>query len=269
MTGQANVGIKVQDNKLTDAWTFSDFEIHHNYIHDTRYHGMYLGHNWPATSTECGGGHCPYVANFSIHDNLLEDLGASGFTYKGAKTGSRDYIYNNIVRRTGIVSTDYKRARNGIGISWFYGDAYADVYNNRVEETIGPGFKISEANHLVHDNIIVGCGTGGFNPPSSLPHADWDYERWAHGIYIQKYNSPTTGTVQVYDNEIVKSGGYGISDHGGKKPNAILQKNTIKQSRVGPVENEGGNLFEFSADTGKWHIKKSKPSASTKKYSIK
>ena len=95
------IGIIVQDEGLTSAWIFYDFEIHHNYIHNSKYSGMYLGHNKPATNND------PYISTFSVHDNLLEDLGAYGMCAKGVHSSSNNIsIYNNSIDNTGLVTVD-------------------------------------------------------------------------------------------------------------------------------------------------------------------
>jgi len=234
-TGQASVGLKVGgDTGLTSAWTYDTFEIHHNYFHDTRYHAMYLGHDRPhytGTGQNCADG-CPYVANFSIHDNIMENLGASGFIYKGVKDGSYDYIYNNIIQNTGIIPAEISNA--GISVSYFYGTAYAEIYYNWVEKTYGPGMNIREANHLIHDNTVVGCGTS-------------EDTRWAQGIYVQKWDSipdRPSRTIQIYQNTIVEAERYGISDNSGNNPSAFHYRNIIAESGLGEVEEDGSNLTE-------------------------
>jgi len=113
----AGVGILVQDNTMDSTYIWDTIEIHHNYIHDTRYAGMYLGQNYPPIQDN------PYIANFSIHDNLLEDLGAYGMTLKGVhSTSGVCSIYNNVIKRTGLVYTaTVGEKRNGIKTHYYYG----------------------------------------------------------------------------------------------------------------------------------------------------
>ena len=93
-SGQEN-GIQVQDGTLDDSYIFDNIEIAYNYIHDTYYHGMYLGHNQPSI-----GDGDPYISNFNVHHNLLEDLGAEGGELKGVAAGTTVQLHHNIVRRT-------------------------------------------------------------------------------------------------------------------------------------------------------------------------
>jgi len=192
-------GIQVQDAALSDSHTFDTFEIHHNYIHDIGYAGMYLGHNSPRDSD---GDDNPYTDNFLIHDNLIEDSGYYAMTLKGSPDGSDgSAIYNNTIKRTGIIySGSDHYITLGIGLAYFYDTAYAKVYNNWVEETKGPGLYIREANHLIYNNVIVGCGTS-------------DHATWGHGIVateVDYMDNRDDNTIVVYNNTIVEPTGYGI-----------------------------------------------------------
>lgn len=249
-------GITVNDSNLTSAWTYDTFEIHHNYIHNVSYAGMYLGHNKPGADDN------PYLANFSIHDNILEDLGSYGFTYKGIRAGSVDnFIFNNTVRSsnraagssTGLVMDesqctgdnapyfgcsgagegDVSAFKMGFGVSWLYGTAAVDIHDNWVEKTKGPGIKVVQSHVDVHANFLLGCGIQSSS-------------RWGHGIYLQEWNSAETGspTIQLYDNIIVEPVGYGISDNGGNTPTALLQRNIIVEAGLGEFENSGGSVTE-------------------------
>ena len=217
----AGNGIQVQDGNLTSAWTFNNFEIHHNYIHDTRYAGMYLGHNNP------GGENKPYVGTFSVHNNLLEDMGAYGITFKGVKAAN-NYIYNNTIRTTGIVRTDLSDDfKHGIGIQMFASGYTCEVYNNRIENTVGSALKMGGDGHLIHDNIILGCGSG-------------NDARFGHGIRMYQYAE----NVEVYDNTILQAYRYGIYNSGGT---SVRRSISHKRNRIGDCgsgEAGGTNLTE-------------------------
>lgn len=223
-TSSTGGGIQINDAELSEAWTFTDIEIHHNYIHDTRYAGMYLGHNNPP------GLHNPYIAGFSVHDNILEDLGAYGITLKGIN-GPNNYIYNNIIQgslggqSTGFVTLKTDDFKHGIATHFTYGSNYVEIYNNRIDKTVGPGMYVESTNHLVHDNIICGCGSGNHNT-------------WGNGI-------TTTGSIniEIYDNIIIQPKRYGI--YGGwTVTNASHKRNLIGDPGIG--EAGGSNLVEGS-----------------------
>ena len=62
---------------FSTSWIFDTFEIHHKYIHDVNYAGMYLGQNEPWNLDN------PYIANFLVHDNIIDNSGCYGITLKG------------------------------------------------------------------------------------------------------------------------------------------------------------------------------------------
>ena len=228
----SGIGIQVQDGNLTDAWTFNNFEIHHNYIHDTICSAMYLGHNDPWSEDN------PYVSNFSVHDNLMEDLGAYGITLKGVHADSGVCsIYNNTIRgssggqSTGLVYTGSDSSKQGIGFSRFAGVTYANIYNNWIEKTVGPGIKMGDQKHNVYNNIIVGCGTGN----------DTDY---GHGIVTNW----STNDGHIYDNIIIQPKRYGIYALGTTQ-GVTLSKNLIGDAGIGEWhEKKSGDVTESAGD---------------------
>ena len=189
-TSRLGIGIYVADDTLTSAWTFNTFEIHHNYIHDMRYSGIHAGQNDP------GKYNIPYVGTFSIHDNLLENIGSYGITYKGVNEPN-NYIYNNVIIKTGLIPGDLPvRALHGIGVQYTRTGIYIDIYNNWIEKTVGPGLKIDGNNHLIHNNTICGCGSS-------------NDESWGNGIVVHPL-SGITSDVELYDNIIIQPYRYGI-----------------------------------------------------------
>ena len=230
-TSISGIGVQIQDINLTPAWTFSDFEIYNNYIHDTRYSGMYLGHN------ESDNG--PYVGGFSIHDNLLEDLGSYGMTYKGVNEPN-NYIFNNIIKQTGIVRTELTgSSKSGIGIQMFQPGCIAEVYNNWIEKTVGPGIKVGGGNgNKIYDNKILGCGTG-------------NEEDWGHGIELHRLESVNN---EVYDNIIIQPTRYGICARYNSQNN-YCDRNLIGDAGLGEsYVFDGGELIEGTgADANIYH----------------
>jgi len=225
-------GIAVIYGGNPNTYIYDTFEIHHNYIHHTGYAGMYLGQNLPWSGDK------PYIKDFSVHDNLLEDMGAYGITMKGVRSDSGVCsIYNNVVKRTGLVYASDGSAWHGIGVQYFEGATYANIYNNWIEKTKGPGLKIGDQNHNVYDNIIVGCGTG-------------DAVGWGHGIitYQSTYGS------HIYDNIIIQPTRYGVYAWGTTQ-SVTLSRNLIGDAGVGEwYEMESGDAAESTgADANIYH----------------
>ena len=226
-------GIFVQDGSLTSSYTFDNFEIAYNYIHDTYYHGMYLGQNKPAANND------PYISNFNVHHNLLEDLGAEGGELKGVAAGTTVEFHHNIVRRTRqqciyncdsvldcvgfedpyscctgelTGSCDYPE-RGWFQIGWIFADlsanAYAVVYNNWIEETAGSCFEFRNASHVVYNNVLLGCGTGTCVGDKCVEKE----AGWFHAIILK--NNAISGATEclattIYNNTIVAPLEYAI-----------------------------------------------------------
>jgi hypothetical protein len=234
--GQSGIGIQVQDATLTSLDTISNYEIHNNYIHNTKYSGMYLGHNKPWESDE------PFISGFSIHDNILEDLGSYGITYKGVN-GPNNFIYNNTVRQTGIVNIENAGSgQHGIGVQYHTGNYYTEIFNNTIEETAGPGIKIN-AKSLTYNNVIFGCGTGRDTG-------------WGHGI-VTMWDA---NGAEIYDNIIIQAKGYGIY---GKNGNLnIIKRNYIgdcgdgEWSGSGVVEATGSDANIYKSDVADFNFPK-------------
>ncbi|MCK4628848.1 MAG: right-handed parallel beta-helix repeat-containing protein, partial [Sedimentisphaerales bacterium] len=141
----------------------------------------------------------PYIANLSVHDNILEDLGAYGMCMKGVHSNSGTCsIYNNTIKNTGLVWVSDGNKKQGISVGPFWGSVYTNIYNNTITNTVGPGIRITGAEfrtnaHNIYGNKILGCGTG-------------NDAKYGNGIVLIFH---TTG-VDIYDNIIIQPTRYGI-----------------------------------------------------------
>lgn len=225
-------GISVIFGTNSNLQIYDTFEIHHNYIHNVGYAGMYLGQNNPWIEDK------PWIKDFSVHDNILEDLGAYGITLKGVHSTSGLFsIYNNTIRgssrgqSTGLVSERTDEFKFGIGFSRFAGTACANIYNNWIEKTVGAGIAVGDQKHNVYNNIIVGCGTGN------------DVE-FGHGIITHW----STYDTHIYDNIIIQPKRYGIYARG-TTVSVTLSRNLIGDAGVGEwYEKESGDVTESAGD---------------------
>lgn len=232
-------GIFVQDGTLSSAWTYDTFDIHHNYIHDTRYAGMYLGQNDPGYYDN------PYSARFSVHDNILKDLGTYGMVIKGLNGGPNS-IYNNFVDTTDLVynptveSWGDKSAtwKSGIRLRTYTHNYGVDVYNNTVFNAVGPGILAGAGSHNIYNNIICNAGTN-----NAL--------EWGHGIVLFL---GTEGT-KVYDNIIIQPTRYGIYNQNSKPAGVTLSRNLIGDAGLGEwAERTSGDTIESTgADANIYH----------------
>jgi len=224
-------GIFIADGSLSSSWIWDTVEIHHNYIHNARYAGMYLGQNKPDKNDD------PYLANVSVHDNILENLGSYGITLKGVSASSGPCsIYNNKVTTTGLVY-EKPSGQQGIGVIDYYGSAYANIYNNRIEASKGAGLKIGDGPHNVYNNILVNCGTGN----------DSSY---GHGIVVYAQADGNN----IYNNIIIQPTRYGIYGLSGAVNDGITaSKNLIGDPGLGYVYSNGKITEGTGADANVYH----------------
>ena len=230
-------GIFLQDGSLSNAWTWDTIEIHHNYVHDTNYAGMYLGQNAPWSNDD------PYIANLSVHDNQIIDIGCYGIAYKGITDSTANYIYNNTIKNTGLANRpDLDDGfRHGMSVHDFWGASSVEVYDNWIEKTVGPGIEVQNIYssitpaEQIHDNTIVGCGQ------STTP-------KYNDGI------SFLTGSknVDVYDNIIIQPGSYGfytVSDDT-VTPLITLERNKVGDAGAGALLGGDHATTNFQEGTG-------------------
>ena len=239
-TTSSGNGILISDAAESAAWIWDTFEIHHNYIHGARYAGMYLGQNEPYAKDD------PVIANISVHDNIIDDSGAYGMVLKGvSKSSGVCTIYNNKIRVTGLVTKKSNAFKSGISCHSFYGSAYAKIYNNRVENTVGAGMKFGKSNHQVYNNVVLGCGKSGD-------------AQWASGILLY-YNADSA---DVYDNIIIKPTGYGIyathitsncTDSRNRIGDAGLGERYVTSSN-GMTEGTGSNANTYHPDVAHFNF---------------
>ena len=201
-------GIQVQSTGLTSSVTLDSYEIHHIYVHDIRYAGLYLGNNDPVDAGNCAGG-CPYLANFLIHDNLFVDIGAYGIGFKGLGIANTDSkVYNNYIlpsnrasgNSTGLVDrVDREVFAAGLGISYPYGQEIK-IYNNWVEKAYGTGINLHDTDFssvTVYNNVILGCGTS-------------DDSAYGGGILYDGTSGHAVDGINIFNNTIVDPVRYGI-----------------------------------------------------------
>ena len=229
-------GFQIQDAGLTNTWVFTDFEIHNNYIHDNGYAGMYIGHNEPQTAP-----YTPTIANFSIHDNLLENIGAYGINGKGTEPGTTINVYNNTIKTTGVTYTAAQDAWHGLGPSWLQYDTTYNIYGNYIEGTKGPCVRarqvLGAATLNIYNNTLVNCGTG-------------NEEFYGHGVAVHS----SAGDIEVYDNIIIQPTRYGLWKRDTDTVYHNCDRNIICDAGLGElyssywVEGTGGDENTYEAD---------------------
>ena len=233
----SGIGVFVQDANESSSWIYDDIEIHHNYIHESRYSGMYIGQNYPHSYKN------PYIAHIYIHDNIIENSGSYGMCLKGVhSTSGVCLIYNNIIKNTGLVFEDEDNSfHQGISLGNFYGSTYANVYNNTIIKTKGQGIKVlgfeNRTNpHQIFNNKILGCGGG-------------DGEINGNGISLQMF----CNSVDIYDNIIIQPKRYGIWAQNSTR-DSTDSRNLIGDAGLGErYVQDGGVMIEGIGAEANWY----------------
>jgi len=212
---------------------------------------MYLSQNEALTRDN------PYVDSFSIHDNLIIDSGVYAMTYKSIHNSQNNYIYNNTIKKTKVVSRPDLGGYffKGISVHELYNNSKVYVYNNWIEKTYASGIQVSynygvNSAVYIYDNTIVGCGTG--NDP-----------KFGNGITFM-VNSRNN---QAYDNIIIQPKRYGIftTQNNKSTPNNIMMRNKIGDAGIGEwghyyntgnlEEAKGANANIYHADVADFGFK--------------
>ena len=220
----------LQDKLNGDQYDIWDtIEIHHNYIHDTGYAGVYGGHS---DFTE------PRVRNVSIHHNIFEDIGSYAATIKGSDSGV-SYFYENQIyasNRASGKSTGQKfdagfnaftPKNHGLQCIHFTGGSYCEFYNNWIEKTEGNCIKIGDSRHQIYNNVMLGCGVD--NEPY-----------WGHAMSF--YNG--TNYNDVYDNIVLEPVRYAFYSRNMATGGATLSRNKVGEVGIGHFYN--GDFDESS-----------------------
>lgn len=236
MTGR---GIGQQNGRLENSdclypvctgkkWTLNDVEIDHCWVSRVGAEALYLGSNKAVSRNK------PYIANFSVHDNLIEKTGRGGINIKSAWIGTTN-VYDNVIRHTNL--EHHKTFRAALAIKDNIGDV--NVFRNLIYESEGIGMVINasemppgqdQAQSLgrlnIYNNLIIRPGCyAGYGAA----------RRSAIRLVYAKH-----GARAVYNNTIVSPPGFGFST--GCKNCSLAASDNI-------ITDWGLAAFE---DTSKW-----------------
>ncbi|QJW90139.1 right-handed parallel beta-helix repeat-containing protein [Spirosoma taeanense] len=144
-SGFAGMMIKTDPNKNDEStwlnkFVMQDVHVHHNYVHDTRGEGLYIGNSfW----NKGRNGMYPHeIRGLHVHHNVIENAGCEGIQYS-CSPGAR--VHHNRISKTGV--SPFSNSQNaGVQIS---GGSSGDFYQNTIDSAQGIGL------------IIVGALRGG------------------------------------------------------------------------------------------------------------
>ncbi|RIV27399.1 right-handed parallel beta-helix repeat-containing protein [Fibrisoma montanum] len=136
-------------------FTMYNVKVHHNYVHDTRGEGLYIGNSfWNEGVNKTLFPH--EIQGLEIHHNLIERAGCEGIQYACAANSS---VHDNKVKTSGL-SPFAAYQDNGVQIG---GGVSGEFYNNEIDKARNIGLII--VGHRgplnVYNNLITNSGTCG------------------------------------------------------------------------------------------------------------
>jgi hypothetical protein len=220
------VGMFINDHKVkrsSGQWR-EGILLEHNYVHNVAREGLYVGPNY-------NEGAVP-LRNIEIRYNRVEEIGWEGINTKSMWSGQNS-IHHNVVRRTGLNTSNSKKRSQYSGISNTSGTV--EIYNNWVESTGQHGIQVwtqegpraSEGRGpfdvQIWNNVVVNAG-GLWRP----------FMQDSFGISVGAQNGMEKPIPHVYNNTIVNSRQTGINlsgDVGG----GLVRDNVIAGAGGSPV----------------------------------
>ena len=188
-----------------EGQTVSGFYAHHNYVHDTRGEGFYVGsepHGKPLSDVG-------KLVNVEVSYNLVERTGYDGIKVKVAIDNVK--VHHNVVHDAGLRGALHHES--GIQLAMSVGD----VYNNFVQadiEGLATGRPLDNPTTRYFNNIIVGGQNAGMN--------------------IAENNA------QIYNNTVVRSGIVGIKAGGG---GARIFDNIVAGVSGSAIQGKSASIF--------------------------
>ncbi len=155
-----NVGIFIKNNPVsTDASTiypnyvFKNIYLHHNYVHNIKKEGLYIGHSDP----DGGQDGNPLIPvrheSIEIAYNIVDQTGWDGIQLGNARTGNK--IHHNTVTNYGTLNASGQRSGIEIGTN-----TNADIYDNTLKNGPGTGIMVFGFGFMkVYNNVLENCGS--------------------------------------------------------------------------------------------------------------
>ncbi|MGI8952093.1 MAG: right-handed parallel beta-helix repeat-containing protein [Chitinophagaceae bacterium] len=140
-------------------WVINNIFIHDNKIENVNQEGMYLGStgpngNRPITCNGISISPVPLrLGDIKVYKNIIDNSGRSGIQLSGADSGVNE-IYENNILNAGLELNSVQG--NGISLGGF---THANVYNNVIKNTYGPGiFCVGAGLIIIQNNTIDSSG---------------------------------------------------------------------------------------------------------------
>lgn len=144
------------DATIRGNFTMRNVSFHHNYIHDTKGEGFYIGHtSFNGAKTACGTRLPHTIEGVRIYRNLVRNSGWDGIQLSSATKGAS--INNNIVENYSTLNNPDQRGGICIG-----GGTGGVCHSNIIKSGNGAGLVVfGLADNMIYNNIITNAGTMG------------------------------------------------------------------------------------------------------------
>jgi hypothetical protein len=184
-TSQSAVSIK--DNSMgRGEWIARDVVLDHNYIHDVKDEGVYVG------SSDYATGDYHVLHGVHLAHNLVVGTGRDGLQVGSATLDCT--IHHNVIRDTGRNNESSHRA----GVMNNKGSV-CDIYNNFITDTAGWGIYVQgNGENEIYNNVVARAG-----------RAVRDGDDDGDGISIHD-GSNVRGSIYIWNNTVVSARGDGI-----------------------------------------------------------
>lgn len=204
--------------------------LHHNYIHDVKGEGFYVGNSFyvtgaPSTaacpiagSTETFKKYAHIIDGVDIHDNIVKRAGCEGIQVGSAPKNCK--IHDNVIDTSGIYPFALYQ-NNGLQIGNGTGGL---VYNNFIRFSPGNGIScLGIGDNFLYNNIIIHSGATDSTSGS--------------GIFMDEQATPDSvlGTgMKFINNTIINPKDNGIRIYNDRIANNLIYNNIIVQLGVSP-----------------------------------
>ena len=145
-----------------EAWrgtfTYFNFRVHHNFIHDIEAEGMYIGYfsNSNITGTNSGGQQVTYRAHDfrdgKVFRNIVQDCGWDGIQFNNG-TGNCEIAYNTV---TNVATLGEPDQNTGFSLT-----IEGSIHNNNINGVNGLGIQTGATGALdIYNNTINNIASG-------------------------------------------------------------------------------------------------------------
>lgn len=137
------------------AYVFKNIYIHHNYVHDVKNEGLYIGH----TDPDGGQGGNPLIPvrmeAVEIAYNKVERTGWDGIQLANARSGNK--IHHNTVTDYGTLNVSGQQAAIQIG-----SNTNVNIYDNTTKNGTGNGIQVFGYGAInIYNNVIENAAKDG------------------------------------------------------------------------------------------------------------